>query len=57
MTDRTAVDDCLLHIDNQCDPCKMSKEEAADFILDIIEGLRSRVECLREEIANETGKD
>ena len=40
-------------IDRSTEPSKMSKEEALDVLEDLIEQLSSRIEALRDEIAEE----
>lgn len=47
------VEELLRKIDYATEPRVMSKEQAIEVYEEIIEGLRSRIEALGEEIKNE----
>lgn len=44
-------------IDFATGPEAMTKEDATLFLQDVIEGCKSRIEALRDEIANELGEE
>lgn len=43
----------LEQIDNASEPSLMSKQEAKEWLEEIVNDIESRIECLKEEIANE----
>lgn len=58
MADDDLVDRAVEAVEKLCEPGKMSKAEAVDFLEDVISRLESSVEALKEEIENEgTGDD
>lgn len=49
------VDKAVDEVEAHCTPDKMSKQQAMDFLEDVIARLESSVEALREEIDNDGG--
>lgn len=48
------VDQIMIAVDIETGPEVMTKQEAVDFLTELREQIQSRIEALREEIANET---
>lgn len=51
------IEPLLEDLDTATEPLKMSKAEALDILETIIDQLKSRIEALREEIAEEEKDD
>lgn len=51
----TPLEQAMALIDQLCEPAKMSKHEALDFLEEIAAELEGRMDALREEIAGEEG--
>ena len=47
------VDQIMIAVDMESGPDVMTKQEAVDFLTELREQIQSRIEALREEIANE----
>lgn len=46
------ADSILEHIETETEPRRMTKHQAVDVLELVLEGVRSRLEALREEIEN-----
>jgi len=53
MADPNTVNEAVEKVNEYCTPEKMSKEDAVDFLEDVIAQLESSKDALEEEIENE----
>lgn len=53
MADEKLVNQAVEMVENLCGPDKMSKEDAVDFLEDVIGRLENSIEAIKEELGEE----